>query len=159
MNILGINAFHGDTSAALVIDGQLVAAVEEERFNRIKHWAGFPAESIRYCLAAGGVRAEDLDHVAVSFNPRANLGRKILFTLRYRPSVGSVLDRLKRQSKAASLKDRLAAACGVAPANLRATFHRVEHHLAHLASTFFCSPFDRAAILSVDGMGDFVSTM
>ena len=91
MNILGINAFHGDTSAALVIDGQLVAAVEEERFNRIKHWAGFPAESIRYCLAAGGVRPQDIDHVAASFNPRANLGRKILFTLRYRPSVGSVL--------------------------------------------------------------------
>src|SRR5262249_12041861 len=104
-------------------------------------------------------RPENIDHVAVSFNPRANLTRKILFTLRYRPAVGSVLDRLKRQSKAASLKDRLAAACGVAPSGLRAQFPRVQPHLAHLASSFFCSPFERAAILSVDGMGDFVSTM
>jgi carbamoyltransferase len=159
MIILGINAFHGDASAALLVDGKLVAAVEEERFNRIKHWAGFPEHSIRYCLTAGGVGPRDLDHVAVSFNPRANLAHKVWFTLRHRPSFGSVVDRLKRQSKAASLKERLAAAAGVAPAELKARFHRVEHHLAHLASTFFCSPFERAAILSVDGMGDFVSTM
>jgi carbamoyltransferase len=79
--ILGINAYHGDASASLVIDGQLVAAVEEERFNRIKHWAGFPASSIRWCLEEGGVKAADIDHVAVSFDPRANMGKRLGFVL------------------------------------------------------------------------------
>ena len=85
--ILGINAYHGDASASLVIDGQLVAAVEEERLNRIKHWAGFPAESIRWCLEAGGITAVDLDHVAVSFDPRANMGKRLGFVLKNRPSL------------------------------------------------------------------------
>jgi carbamoyltransferase len=108
--ILGINAYHGDASAALVVDGQLVAAVEEERFNRIKHWAGFPAESIRWCLEAGGVRAADLDHVAISFDPRANLLKRVGFVLRNRPSLGAVVDRLKRQGKTLALEDQFAAA-------------------------------------------------
>ena len=95
--ILGINAYHGDASASLVIDGQLVAAVEEERFNRIKHWAGFPAESIRWCLDEGGVKAADIDHVAVSFDPRANMGKRLGFVLRNRPSMRAVLDRLNRE--------------------------------------------------------------
>ena len=85
MNILGINAYHGDASAALVVDGELVAAVEEERFNRIKHWAGFPAESIRYCLDVAGITADQLDHVAISFNPRANFCKRLGFVLRHRP--------------------------------------------------------------------------
>jgi carbamoyltransferase len=69
MVILGINAYHGDASAALVVDGQLVAAVEEERFNRIKHCAGFPADSIRYCLKAAGIGLEDIDHIGISRDP------------------------------------------------------------------------------------------
>ena len=159
MNILGLNAYHGDSSAALVVDGQLVAAVEEERFNRVKHWAGFPAESIRYCLAAGAIQVADLDHVAVSFDPRANLGRKALFALSRRPSLAAIIDRLQRQGKTLSLRGRLAEACGVTPDLIRAQIHPVEHHDAHIAQGFFLSPFDRAAILSIDGMGDFVSTV
>ncbi|MGB3207687.1 MAG: carbamoyltransferase N-terminal domain-containing protein, partial [Crinalium sp.] len=81
MNILGINAYHGDASASLIQNGELVAAVEEERFTRVKHWAGFPAESIRYCLEVGGISPQEIDHVAVSFNPKANVNRKLLFTL------------------------------------------------------------------------------
>jgi len=77
----------------------LVAAVEEERFNRIKHWAGFPAESIRYCLEAGRLDAGELNHVAISFDPRANLARRIRFLLQHRPYATAVLDRLKRQRK------------------------------------------------------------
>ncbi len=159
MNILGLNAFHGDSSSALLIDGRLVAAVEEERFNRIKHWAGFPAQSIRYCLHAGGLEARDIDHVALSFNPKANLAKKALFTLAKRPSIKSIVDRLSRQSKSLSIKSQLAEACGVAEDAIRARFHNVEHHDAHIASGFFLSPFDEAAILSIDGMGDFVSTV
>ena len=159
MHILGLNAYHGDSSAALVVDGQLVAAVEEERFNRVKHWAGFPVESIRYCLAAGGIKVADLDHVAVSFDPRANLGRKALFALTRRPTLASIIDRLQRQGKTLSLRGRLAEACEVSPDLIRARFHNVEHHDAHMTQGFCLSPFDRAAILSIDGMGDFVSTV
>jgi carbamoyltransferase len=159
MNILGINAYHGDASASLIQNGELVAAVEEERFNRVKHWAGFPAESIRYCLQVGGISATDLDYVAVSFNPKANLNRKLLFTLKQRPSLNSLLDRLNKQGKSLTLKENLAAACQCEPSQIRAEIHNLEHHTTHLASAFFVSPFDRAAVLSVDGMGDFTSTL
>ncbi len=157
--ILGINAFHGDSSAALVRDGQLVAAGEEERFNRVKHWAGFPVESIRYVLQEANVSICDVEHVAVSFDPKANLGRKALFTLVNRPSLRSVLDRLQRQGKTLSLRQLLADALHVPATEVRAEIHNVEHHDAHLACGYLLSPFEEAAILSVDGMGDFVSTV
>ncbi len=157
--ILGINAYHGDSSAALVVDGQLVAAVEEERFNRVKHWAGFPAESIRDVLAQADCSLGDVDHVAVSFDPKANLGRKALFTLVNRPSFRSIVDRLQRQGKSLSLRQQVAEACGVAETSVRAQIHNVEHHDAHIACGYLLSPFESAAILSIDGMGDFVSTV
>ncbi|MBA4445330.1 carbamoyltransferase [Cylindrospermopsis raciborskii CS-506_D] len=159
MNILGINAYHGDASACLIQNGQLVAAVEEERFNRVKHWAGFPAESIRYCLKVGGINLQDLDHIALSFNPKANLNRKLLFTLKQRPSLTSLLDRLNKQSKSVNLQSQLAAVGNCQPEQITASIHTLEHHTTHLASGFFTSPFEKAAILSVDGMGDFVSTL
>ncbi|MTJ53671.1 carbamoyltransferase [Anabaena sp. UHCC 0253] len=159
MNILGINAYHGDASACLIQNGQLIAAVEEERFNRVKHWAGFPAESIRYCLKIGGISATDLDHVALSFNPKANLNRKLLFTLKQRPSLASLLDRFSKQSKSTNLQEQLAAACNCQIQEIKAPIHTLEHHTTHLSSGFFVSPFEKAAILSVDGMGDFVSTL
>ncbi len=159
MFILGINAYHGDSSAALLHNGQMVAAVEEERFRRIKHWAGFPSESIRYCLAHAGIGIEQIDHIALSFNPKANVGKKALFALTQRPSLQAILDRLGRQSKTLGIRDELASAFGVEAESIRAKLHNVEHHDSHLASGFFTSPFDRAALLSVDGMGDFVSTV
>jgi carbamoyltransferase len=159
MNILGINAYHGDASAALVVDGQLVAAVEEERFNRIKHWAGFPAQSIQWCLQRAGITASELDHVAVSFNPRANLSKRVGFVLRHLPSPSAVMDRLKRQGKTLGLEDQLAQAVGLDKAAIRAKFHRIEHHQTHVAAGFLISPFEESAVLSVDGMGDFTSTL
>ena len=159
MFILGINAYHGDSSAALLHNGQLVAAVEEERFRRIKHWAGFPSESIRYCLSHAGIGIEQIDHIALSFNPKANVGKKALFALTQRPSLQAILDRLGRQSKTLGIRDELASAFGVEAGSIRAKLHNVEHHDSHLASGFFTSPFKQAALLSVDGMGDFVSTV
>jgi carbamoyltransferase len=159
MNILGINAFHGDASAALVVDGQLVAAVEEERFNRIKHWAGFPAQSIQWCLEQANITASELDHVAISFNPRANLSKRLGFVLRHLPSPSAVLDRLKRQGKTLGLEDQFAHAVGLGKESIRARFHRIEHHQTHVAAGFLISPFDDADVLSVDGMGDFTSTL
>lgn len=159
MKILGINAYHGDASAALVVDGQLVAAVEEERFNRVKHWAGFPSESIRYCLEHAGASIADVDHVAISFDPRANFGRRLAFVASHRPSARAILDRLQRQGKTLGLEDQLAQGLGVERKQIRARFHRVEHHRSHVAAGYLISPYDEAAILSIDGMGDFTSTL
>ncbi len=159
MRILGINAYHGDSAAAIVVDGRLVAAIEEERIRRIKHWAGFPSEAIRHVLHEAGLAPADVDHVAIGRQPSAHLHRKVLFSLRRRPSLAAVRDRLANMGKVLDLKRELARALDVDPARLRATFHNVEHHRAHMASSFFLSPFDEAACLTIDGFGDFVSTM
>jgi carbamoyltransferase len=220
MYILGINAYHGDAAAALIKDGRLIAAVEEERFNRIKHCAGFPTQSIQYCLRAAGVDIEQIEHVGISRDPSAHLHKKILAAAR-RAALGIVsrrqtvagrrqetlvleaedadetsalpagssltvregadfhkahgssangnghgrglarqlADRLRNAAKIRDLKNELAKALDVPESKLRAQFHNIEHHRAHLASSFFVSPFDHAALLSVDGFGDFISTM
>ena len=155
--VLGINAYHGDVSAALLRDGQLAAAVEEERFRRIKHWAGFPTLAIRSVLEMAGIRGQDVRHVAVSRDPKANLLRKGLFTIRHRPDLRLVLDRVRNAGKVRDLHGPLAAALGVPRDDLPA-IHYVEHHPAHLASAFFVSPFESAACCAIDGFGDFVST-
>ncbi len=159
MNILGINAYHGDASAALLVDGQLVAAVEEERFNRIKHWAGFPSQSIQYCLDFAGIGIEDVQHVALSFDPAANLGKRLAFVAAHRPSFRAILDRLKRQGKTLGIEDQLAKGLGVDRNQIQAQVHRIEHHQTHVAAGFLISPFAESAVLSVDGMGDFTSTL
>jgi carbamoyltransferase len=157
--ILGLNAYHGDASAALVVDGELVAAAEEERFSRVKHVAGFPTLAAAWCLEHAGLTAGDLDHVAIGRDPRANLGAKIIQTAGRLRNPGYVADRLRSMSKVRGLRDHLAEALGVAPGQLRAEFHNVEHHQAHVASAFFVSPFEAAAVLSLDGFGDFASAM
>jgi len=215
MYILGINAYHGDAAAALIKDGRIVAAVEEERFNRVKHCAGFPAEAVRYCLKIAGISIEDVAHIGISRDPSAHLHKKILFAAsraakqgrqwavgaeageRVKRGTGKgegvvvseggskgglleenngrgngsnsekrgpgifrqVKDRLNNAAKVRDLKDDLASALGTPKTRLRAQFHNIEHHRAHLASSFYVSPFERAALLSIDGFGDFISTM
>ena len=156
MNILGINAYHGNASAAIVCDGQLIAAVEEERFNRVKYAAGFPAAAIRYCLKAAGLTLADIDHLAVPRNPYARLGTKLWYAIRM-PSFAR--ERAKVLTKFTGIPEALAAAFDSDPGRLKAALHRVEHHQAHLASSFFVSPFEDAALLSADGLGDFASSM
>jgi carbamoyltransferase len=156
MNILGINAYHGNASAAVVCDGKLIAAVEEERFNRVKYAAGFPVQAIRYCLKTAGLTLNEIDHVAVPRNPYARLATKIFYALRM-PSFAR--ERAKVLVKFQGIPEALAQACDTDPKKIRAKFHRIEHHQAHLASSFYCSPFERAALLSADGLGDFASTM
>src|SRR5437016_14499298 len=133
MNILGINAYHGNASAAIVCDGSLIAAVEEERFNRVKYAAGFPAQAIRYCLKEAGLTLADVDHVAVPRNPYARLGTKLFYALRM-PSFAR--ERLKVLAKFTGIREALAGAFDADPEKLKAVFHRVEHHVAHLASSF-----------------------
>ena len=159
MYILGINAYHGDAAAAIVKDGQLIAAVEEERFNRKKHCAGFPAAAVRYCLEAASISVGELDHVGISRDPSAHLHKKILFSITRLPNLsGLIAARLANAAKVHDLREELARALDVSP-QFRAQIHKVEHHRAHMASCFLVSPFDRAAILSIDGFGDFISTM
>jgi carbamoyltransferase len=157
--ILGLNAFHGDSSACLVVDGQLIAAAEEERFRRIKHWAGLPTEAIRYCLEAGGISISEVDRIAINRNPSANALRKALFAFLRKPSLAAITDRLKNAGKVRGVRDDIAAALGVPPETVRAQVDNIEHHMAHLASAFFVSPFEDAAVVSVDGFGDFASSM
>src|SRR6185503_8878449 len=220
MYILGINAYHGDAAAAIIRDGELIAAVEEERFNRIKHCAGFPTESVRYCLKAAGISVDDLVHIGISRDPSAHLHKKILFAARrisdfgFRisnltssqegslagenaPAISTgsrqgslrgsfllekensnseirnpksddgngrgrfrhVADRLGDAARIRDLKEDLANALGVSKSRIKAHLHNIEHHRAHLASSFYVSPFEKAALLSIDGFGDFMSTM
>lgn len=156
--VLGINAYHADVSAVLLCNGQLVAAVEEERFRRIKHVAGFPAQAIRACVEMAGIRPQDIAHVGVSRNPRAHLWRKALFALRNRPGGGLIRDRATNYRRVGGVPDAVAEALGLSPGDRRPDVHWVEHHPAHLASAFFVSPFDEAAVCAIDGFGDFVST-
>jgi carbamoyltransferase len=157
MNVLGLNAYHGDVSAALVRDGKLVAAVEEERFRRIKHVTGFPAKAIGACLQMGGIRADEVDLFAVSRRPRAHLWRKALFVLQNRPKQ-TLADRARNMSSIGRLSDTIAQAVGLDEYVVRPRMRYVEHHPAHLASAAFVSPFDSAAVCAIDGFGDFVST-
>ncbi|MFZ0736564.1 MAG: carbamoyltransferase C-terminal domain-containing protein [Candidatus Acidiferrales bacterium] len=156
MIILGINAYHANASAAVVVDGRLLAAAEEERFNRVKYAAGLPVQAIKYCLAEAGVSLSQLDHIAIPRNPWARMGTKLRFALRM-PKFA--FERARVMARFSGIKEELAATFDIDPETIHAPFHRIEHHVAHLASTYFVSPFDRAAVLSIDGLGDFASAM
>jgi carbamoyltransferase len=151
MNILGINAFHGDSSSALLRNGRLATAIEEERFNRMKHWAGLPVLSAKACLDG-----DQADHIAISRDPRANFANKILRAATHPRSWHRVASRAVNTVRIGRVSHELRAA-GIAAK--QATVHFVEHHRAHLASAFFCSPFEESAIVSIDGFGDFSSIM
>ncbi|MEA2414312.1 MAG: carbamoyltransferase, partial [Thermoanaerobaculia bacterium] len=157
MIILGINAHHADAAACILIDGKLVAAAEEERFRRIKHWAGFPSVAIRYCLDEARVDLDDVDHIAVNRDPNARLFQRAKFILAKRPSIGAIRKRLANRMQVAGIEEELKQAFALE--SLKPRLHHVEHHRAHLASAYFVAPFDDAAVLSVDGFGDFVSSM
>jgi carbamoyltransferase len=153
--ILGINAYHGDASACLLIDGQLIAAAEEERFLRVKHWAGFPKKSIEYCLSAGGISLSDVHVIAINSDPKANYFRKILHVLRHRVDFDLVMERLRASKVRKSLEENLSEAFpGII---FKGKVRNINHHLAHLSSAFYVSQYEEAAIVSVDGFGDFSS--
>lgn len=159
MYILGINAFHADSSACLMRDGEVVNAIEEERIRRVKHWAGFPIEAIKFCLNDEGITIHDVDHITISRDPSANIVSKIAHTFKNLVKFSSIYDRLVNSRKVASIKSILAGELGIKEDSIRAEVHNIEHHRSHMGSAFFASPFNESAILSVDGFGDFTSTM
>lgn len=155
MIVLGVNAYHGDAAACIVRDGCIVAAVEEERFRRIKHWAGFPSQSIRYCLDAAEVSIGDIDHLAINSDPKASFARRAIYAMSHLPDPRLLVDRLRNQHRRLSIESDLAA--DFPSERFRGAIHRVEHHLAHLASAYFSSALDCGVVVSVDGFGDFAS--
>ena len=159
MYILGINAYHGDSSACLVKDGRIICALEEERITRIKHWAGFPSEAIKFCLGDAGITLNDVDFITISRDPKVNFHKKFFYALSYPTGIVRNLDRLLNANKVLSLKEELAKLFRLNVCDIKSKIYNVEHHRSHIASSFFASPFKKSAILSVDGFGDFTSTM
>lgn len=159
MYILGLNAFHGDSSACILKDGKVIVALEEERIRRIKHWAGFPTEAIRYCLKDAGISIKEIDFITISRDPSANVVKKIKHTLKNKVSIAAILDRYTNSKKVKSVKEMLAEEFGLSEKDIKAEIHNIEHHRSHLGSSFFASPFEKSALLSIDGFGDFTSTM
>jgi carbamoyltransferase len=160
IHILGINAFHADASAVLLRDGEVVGAIAEERLNRVKHFAGFPAMTVRKLLDMGGIGIGDVDHIAIGRDSTANLSHKLGFAVTNLGRIGRLAkQRLENRAQIRDVPSLVAQACEVDPSKLRAEVHNVEHHLCHIASAFLPSGFERSAIASIDGFGDFASTV
>ena len=156
MNVIGLNAFHGDSSACLFVDGQLVFAAEEERYRRIKHWAGFPSYSIKHCLDFSGLKLNDIDVVAINTDASAARLKKINYLLSGQASLALIKEKLGVRKKRKSITDYLKE--NFPNHSFTGSVENVEHHLAHLASAFNMSGFDAASVVSVDGFGDFASS-
>jgi carbamoyltransferase len=161
--ILGVNFLHADSSACLLVDGRLTMAVAEERLGRrIKHDPGFPAHAIRAVLADAGLTLQDVDYVAVPRQPGANLGAKLGYVASHPLSGLRAYFEHSRRRKMQddALQTQVARACDTDPTKARFQTTHVEHHLAHVASAYYCSPFDGlTAGFSYDGSGDFASMM
>ena len=155
MYILGVNAYHGDSSACILKDGEILAAVEEERFRRIKHWAGFPSESIKYCLKEAGINLSDVAYLAVNQDSSANLVKKVMYTLKSKPSFALIADRIKNKKERSDIPSHLKILFPDDAFTGKVQF--IEHHLCHLASAYYVSPFVESVVVSVDGFGDFAS--
>jgi len=160
MIILGVNAYHADSSAAIFVDGKMIAAIEEERFRRVKHWAGFPNLAIEFCLKEAGITLEQVDHIAIGRDPKAKFLKKILFLVANPAGSFRVIsERFSNSKKVSSLGKEFNTHFGIEESKVAPKIHQVEHHRSHLASAFFASPFEEAALLSIDGSGDFTTTM
>ena len=160
MIILGLNTHHADSSAAIFVDGKLIAATEEERFTRIKHWAGFPEQAIRFCLKEANVTIDQVDHITIGRDTSAKLDRKMLYVLKNAGQISGLLkDRLSNRKKISSMAEHFSKTFDVSVELIDKKLEGIEHHRAHLGSTFFASPFEESAIISIDGSGDFTTTM
>src|SRR5277367_2835871 len=159
MLILGLNMFHADASAAIVEDGRILFAVAEERLNRHKHYGGFPALAVKACLDAAGAKITEVQHVAVGQDSDANLARKVQYALANPAKVLNFIKMRQRKEQMRDTRSLLAQALDVDASMLKFQEHHLEHHIAHIASSYYCSPWEKAAGFSYDGSGDFVSTM
>ncbi len=159
MYILGVNAYHGDSSACLLKNGVIVAAIEEERIRRIKHWAGFPSESIKFCLKYEGISLNKVDYITISRDPKANFYKKLFYALRSSVKFTSIMDRVKNHRRINLIENDFSSFFDVSLIQIKKRIYNIEHHRSHIASAFFASRFNKSAIISIDGFGDFTSTM
>src|SRR5437870_1805455 len=159
MLILGLNMFHADAAAAIVRDGKGVFAIAEERLNRHKHYGGFPSLAVKACLDAVGAKITDIDHVAVGQDSDANLAKKVQYALSKPSKILNFIRLRQRKEGMRDVRSLLANSLQIDPQLLRFQEHHLEHHIAHIASAYYCSPWEKAAGFSYDGSGDFVSTM
>ena len=159
MLILGLNMFHADSSAAIIQDGQVVFAVAEERLNRHKHYGGFPSLAVQACLNAAGAKITEVDHVAVGQDSDANLAKKVKYALANPAKILNFIHMRQRKESMRDVRTLLSQALEVDSSKLKFQEHHLEHHIAHIASSYYCSPWEKAAGFSYDGSGDFVSTM
>jgi carbamoyltransferase len=154
--VLGVSCYYHDAAAALLRDGVLIAAAEEERFSRVKHDYGFPKQAIRFCLDQAGIEGKDLDYVAFFEKPFRKFDRILMTTLQTYPQSWKVF----RESMISWMIDKLwvgttlQTELGISKEKLLFC----EHHLSHAASAYLCSPFEESAILTVDGVGEWVTT-
>src|SRR5215471_12913215 len=159
MLILGLNMFHADASAAIVVDGEVKFAIAEERLNRHKHFGGFPSLAVKACLDAVGAKISDLEHVAVGQDSDANLIKKVQYAIANPAKMLNFIRLRQRKEAMRDVRSLIAQALDVDSTTLNFQEHHLEHHIAHIASAFYCSPWDKAAGFSYDGFGDFVSIM
>ncbi|MGO9088676.1 MAG: carbamoyltransferase [Candidatus Sulfotelmatobacter sp.] len=159
MLILGLNMFHADASAAIVVDGEVKFAIAEERLNRHKHFGGFPALAVKACLDSIGAKIPDVDHVAVGQDSDANLAKKVHYALANPAKILNFIRLRQRKEAMRDVRSLLAKALEADSSQFRFREHHLEHHIAHIASAYYCSPWEKAAGFSYDGSGDFVSTM
>jgi len=159
MLILGLNMFHADASAAIIQDGAVLFAIAEERLNRIKHYGGFPTLAIQACLDAAGAKITDIDHVAIGQDSDANLSEKVRYAMANPAKLLNFIRLRKRKQEMKDVRALIAGSADCDAQSLRFEEHHLEHHIAHIASAYYCSPWEKAAGFSYDGSGDFVSTM
>tara|TARA_B100000902_G_C27319859_1_gene923664 strand:- start:3498 stop:5225 length:1728 start_codon:yes stop_codon:yes gene_type:complete len=155
---LGLNFNHADSSACLFVDGKLKFAVEEERINRIKHWAGVPVESIQLCLNEANLEFKDIANITVNTNPGSNINQKLIFFFKNYLLGKKKFEIFNRVKKKFILKDELSSSFN----NLRSNklkIHYIDHHISHISSAYYASNFNHAVGLSIDGFGDFCSLL
>ena len=151
---IGINANHADSSISIFDKNKLIFAIEEERLNRIKHWAGVPLESIDKGLEHCDIEVDQIQHITINTNPLSNLNKKIPYFLNNFLFSKKSKEIIKRQSLKLDLKKQIRNYLGK---NFKGSFHYVDHHLSHISSAFYPSGFDKAIGLTIDGFGDFCS--
>ena len=158
MYILGINAYHGDASACIFKDGELICAAEEERFTRIKHSAGFPKNAIEFCLTDSNVRLENVDYIAINRNPKLRIINKLIYAFKNKFKIKNFFNRIKNYRKITSLELEFSKNFLIESRELKNKIINIDHHLAHAASAVLASNFKNTNYVTVDGFGDFLST-
>lgn len=159
MYLLGLNAYHGDSSACIFKDDVLIAAIEEERLRRIKHWAGLPTEAIKFCLDQAGISLDQVDHITISRDPKAKILHKLFHVAKNLKTLTQIGSRVNNTLKVNNILDEIYLKLGSEVEQYRTELKFVEHHRSHLASSYYASSYAEAALLSIDGMGDFTSCM